>query len=46
MKKWIVAILLFAHVAFTQQSHDQYEPPNAPGSGQKLLASSQVSGMS
>jgi hypothetical protein len=25
-------------VAVAQQTHNQYEPPNAPGAGQKLLA--------
>ena len=38
MKKWIVAILLIAAAAFAQQTHNQYEPANAPGAGQKLLA--------
>lgn len=36
--KWIVPILLAATVAVAQQTHNQYEPPNAPGAGQKLLA--------
>jgi hypothetical protein len=36
--KWIVAILLMAAAAFAQQTHSQYEPPNVPGTGQKLLA--------
>jgi hypothetical protein len=30
--------LLTATVAVAQQTHKQYEPPNAPGAGQKLLA--------
>jgi hypothetical protein len=38
MKKWIIATLLFATAASAQQTHNQYEPPNAPGAGQKLLA--------
>lgn len=36
-KKWIIAILFVATAAFAQQTHNQYEPPNAPGAGQKLL---------
>jgi hypothetical protein len=38
MKKLIFAALLIATVAAAQQRHNQYEPPNAPGAGQKLLA--------
>lgn len=45
MGKWIVATLLAASVVFApgmrshgQETHNQYEPPNAPGAGQKLLA--------
>ena len=38
MRKWITAILLIATAAVAQQTHNQYEPPNAPGAGQKLLA--------
>ena len=38
MKKLITAALLIATVAAAQKSHNQYEPPNAPGAGQKLLA--------
>ncbi|HEY1658362.1 MAG TPA: DUF1579 family protein [Candidatus Sulfotelmatobacter sp.] len=38
MKKWITAILLIAAAAVAQQTHSQYEPANAPGAGQKLLA--------
>jgi hypothetical protein len=40
MRKWIIATLLFAAAtaAFAQQTHNQYEPPNGPGAGQKLLA--------
>src|ERR1700735_2566889 len=38
MKKWITAALLIATAVVAQQTHNQYEPPNAPGAGQKLLA--------
>jgi hypothetical protein len=38
MKKWIAATLLIASAAIAQQTHNQYEPPNAPGAGQRLLA--------
>jgi hypothetical protein len=38
MRKWIVAALFVASVAAAQQTHNQYEPPNVPGAGQKLLA--------
>jgi hypothetical protein len=38
MRKWILAALLTATMAVGQQTHNQYEPPNAPGAGQKLLA--------
>ena len=38
MKKLIFAALLIATVVAAQQSHNQYEPPNAPGAGQRLLA--------
>jgi hypothetical protein len=38
MKKWIIATLLIAAPALAQQTHNQYEPSNAPGAGQKLLA--------
>jgi hypothetical protein len=42
MKRWIVATLLIATLMATaaagQQTHNQYEPPNGPGAGQKLLA--------
>jgi len=31
-------LLFLASVACAQQTHNQYEPPNAPGAGQKLLA--------
>jgi Protein of unknown function (DUF1579) len=37
MKKWI-ATLLIATAAVAQQTHNQYEPPNPAGAGQKLLA--------
>jgi hypothetical protein len=36
--RWILAALLLATPAVAQQTHNQYEPPNAPGAGQKLLA--------
>jgi hypothetical protein len=35
---WILATLLTTTAAVAQQTHNQYEPPNAPGAGQKLLA--------
>jgi uncharacterized protein DUF1579 len=38
MTKLIAVILLAASVAVAQQTHNQYEPANAPGAGQKLLA--------
>ena len=38
MTRWITAIFLVATAAFAQQTHNQYEPANAPGAGQKLLA--------
>jgi len=40
MRKLVTAtaILLFSVAAFGQQTHNQYEPPNGPGAGQKLLA--------
>lgn len=38
MHKSIIAALLIAAVAFAQKTQNQYEPPNAPGAGQKLLA--------
>ena len=38
MKKWIIATLLIGTSAVAQQTHTQYEPANAPGTGQKLLA--------
>jgi Protein of unknown function (DUF1579) len=38
MKKWIIATLLMATAAVAQQTHNQYEPQNAPGAGQRLLA--------
>jgi len=38
MKKWMTAILFIASACFAQQSHNQYEPANGPGAGQKLLA--------
>jgi hypothetical protein len=38
MKKWISATLLISAVVAAQQTHNEYEPPNAAGAGQKLLA--------
>ena len=38
MKKWLVVAMLFPVLAVAQQNHKQYEPPSAPGAGQKLLA--------
>lgn len=38
MKRWVWVSLLLAGAAFAQQNHNQYEPPNAPGAGKKLLA--------
>ena len=38
MRKWITAILLITIAAIGQQTHNQYEPTNAVGAGQKLLA--------
>jgi hypothetical protein len=38
MMKSITAILLISAAAFAQQTQNQYEPPNTPGAGQKLLA--------
>lgn len=38
MTKWMTAILLITTAAIAQQTHNQYEPPNAAGAGQKLLA--------
>jgi hypothetical protein len=38
MRKWIVVTLLTATMGVAQQPHNQYEPPNAPGAGQRLLA--------
>lgn len=35
---WIILTLLTATAAVAQQTHKQYEPANAPGAGQKLLA--------
>ena len=37
MKKWITALFVVTTVAFPQRTHDQYEPPNAAGAGQRLL---------
>ena len=38
MKKWAFAILLLATAMVAQETHNQYEPHNAPGACQKLLA--------
>jgi hypothetical protein len=38
MKKWITATLLITAAAAAQQTHNEYEPPNTAGAGQKLLA--------
>ena len=38
MKAAIALLLLCAATTFAQQTHQQYEPANAPGAGQKLLA--------
>jgi hypothetical protein len=44
MKKGILALMLMAavtiapHTTLAQQTHEQYEPSNTPGAGQKLLA--------
>jgi hypothetical protein len=38
MKKLFIAALLIATVAAAQQTHNQYEPANTPGAGQRLLA--------
>ncbi len=42
MNKKRIAVTLFTLLAATvvaaQQTHNQYEPPNAPGAGQKLLS--------
>lgn len=38
MKKWIAAGMFIAAAALAQQNQNQFEPPNAPGAGQKLLA--------
>jgi Protein of unknown function (DUF1579) len=38
MKKWMFAALLIATATVAQQTHNQYEPQNAPGAGQRLLA--------
>ncbi len=38
MKKWIAVTLLIATAAVAQQTHNQYEPPNTSGAGQRLLA--------
>jgi hypothetical protein len=37
MTRWGLVILFVATVLLAQQTHNQYEPPNAPGAGQKLL---------
>lgn len=38
MKRTIALLLLCAATSLAQQTHPQYEPSNAPGAGQKLLA--------
>ena len=38
MKKCITALLLIAATALSQQTQNQYEPRNAAGAGQRLLA--------
>ena len=38
MQRTIALLTLCAAAGFAQQTHQQYEPPNAPGAGQKLLA--------
>ena len=38
MKRWISAMLLVATAALAQKTHNEYEPANAAGAGQKLLA--------
>ena len=38
MKKWMTATLLIASAVVAQQTHKEYEQPNAAGAGQKLLA--------
>lgn len=38
MKRWILTALLIATTAVAQQTHNQYEPPNAAGAGQELLS--------
>jgi hypothetical protein len=38
MTKWMLALILVASPLVAQQSQEQYEPPNSPGAGQKLLA--------
>jgi len=38
MRKWITATLILAAAVVAQQTHKEYEPPNAAGAGQKLLA--------
>lgn len=40
MKNWIIvtSVIAWTTIALAQQTHNQYEPPNAVGAGQKLLA--------
>jgi hypothetical protein len=38
MKSLLLAVLLIAPAGVSQQTHNQYEPANAAGTGQKLLA--------
>ena len=35
MTKWMIATLLLATVALAQQTHKEYEPPNATGAGRR-----------
>jgi hypothetical protein len=37
-KRITITVLIAAAATFAQQTHNQYEPANAPGAGQKLLA--------
>src|SRR5579871_464585 len=38
MLRIVATTLLFTMAGIAQQNHNQYEPANAPGAGQKLLA--------
>jgi hypothetical protein len=37
VKNWIITTLLVATAAIAQETHNQYEPSNVPGAGQRLL---------